>query len=177
MVSVPGMTQVTDARIKDKIANFKARHSKGALQIFFIKNTLRLFQAKKMNPFSLIKLFPKKKGVYRWIERNCRALASESQKAILTEYILCTFKFGKSSGERILFWFLSWGDYSDHPYGDFLGSLLDSYKINFYFGDTDWLDTKNFAEKIKEFPDDRKFGFEIIEESGHQIMMENPLRF
>jgi hypothetical protein len=61
MVSVPGMTQVTDARIKDKISNFKARHGKGNLQIFFIKNTLRLFQAKKMNPFSLIKLFPKKK--------------------------------------------------------------------------------------------------------------------
>jgi hypothetical protein len=148
MVSVPGMTQVTDARIKDKIASFKARKGKGALQIFFIKNTLRLIQAKKMNPFLLIKLFPKKKGVKNWIESNCRILASESQKAILTEYILCTFKFRKSSGERILFWFLSWGDYSENPYGDFLLSLLDSYKINFYFGDTDWLDTKGFAEKI-----------------------------
>jgi pimeloyl-ACP methyl ester carboxylesterase len=26
-------------------------------------------------------------------------------------------------------------------------------------------------------PDDRKFGYEIVEASGHQIMMDNPVGF
>ena len=119
-------------------------------------------------------MFPKKKGVFKWITKNCRALDSEQQKKILTEYIVCCLKFSRSSGERILFWFLSWGDYSEHPYGDFLNELLESYKINFYFGDTDWLDTKYFVEKIQEFKQSGGWGHEIVEQSGHQILLENP---
>ena len=180
LLSPAGVVDATKQQIEselDTMRNITNPEKKfGAFQKVMFKTVMKIIAAYKVSPYSLSKIYGKRKIVHDYFRVKSFQL-SDDERLTLENYFKSILNENKQCGEKCIGYFQKYSRYSENPFGDFLEDLAEKYKIVFFYGETDWMLIDRVKIRIEELKSSYGSKLEdivIIKNAGHQLLLDNP---
>jgi len=170
--------------LKDMPNILSPKQPQSCIKKSFTKDFGRFLKRWDISIYSVMKKFGlTKKKIKKYFD-NPSIVLNDEQKSLCKAYWKSILDECPQCGEKFMNRFLYCGRYSKMPFGDFLGDLGIKYNIAIMFGDKDWMTCDKISKKIehsmnKKYQAGQKSKLRkeiIIENSGHQILLDNPLK-